>query len=250
MKKNNKVSTKNKTSSEKISSLVKDNASSLILGFIIFILFTVGITSFLKNYKQDKPRKDNTVVFTKSGSDDQINFFQKIRNEISDIKNDYKQKEDSGRENIIADTSSVIKKQSYTVKFGDNLWTIAERLTSDGTQAYNIANANNIYNPDNLIEGQQITIPPTKTGSGDISSLSTSEVSINTDKYTVKKGDSLWKIAVKAYGDGNMWARIVDANKLENPDYVSEGIILNLPKTKISEKKDSQKTSYYYTGQY
>ena len=31
--------------------------------------------------------------------------------------------------------------------------------------------------------------------------------------YTIVKGDSLWKIAQKQYGDGSQWKKIYDANK-------------------------------------
>ncbi len=31
-------------------------------------------------------------------------------------------------------------------------------------------------------------------------------------KYTVKKGDTLWKIASAHYGNGNQWQKIVSAN--------------------------------------
>lgn len=40
--------------------------------------------------------------------------------------------------------------------------------------------------------------------------------------YKVEKGDSLWKIAEKMYGDGTKWPKIHDANKdkIENPDMI------------------------------
>ena len=49
--------------------------------------------------------------------------------------------------------------------------------------------------------------------------------------YTVQKGDSLWKIAKKHYGDGNEWARIHEANRdvIENPDLIQPGWKLRIP---------------------
>ncbi len=38
------------------------------------------------------------------------------------------------------------------------------------------------------------------------------------NKYTVKAGDSLWKIAKATYGDGRMWTKIRDANPGLKPD--------------------------------
>jgi len=49
------------------------------------------------------------------------------------------------------------------------------------------------------------------------------------EKYTVQKGDSLWKIAVGKYSDGYQWPKIAQANNLANPDYLEEGQELELP---------------------
>ncbi|HEY0321947.1 MAG TPA: LysM peptidoglycan-binding domain-containing protein [Pyrinomonadaceae bacterium] len=54
------------------------------------------------------------------------------------------------------------------------------------------------------------------------------------ETYTVKGGDSLWKIAKNHYGDGNEYMKVFYANrdKLETPDSViNPGDVLNLPKT-------------------
>ncbi|MBV2186607.1 MAG: 5'-nucleotidase C-terminal domain-containing protein [Rhizobium sp.] len=48
-------------------------------------------------------------------------------------------------------------------------------------------------------------------------------------KYTVTLGDSLWKIAVATYGDGMLWTRIAEANKLKNPNLIGVGEELELP---------------------
>ncbi len=48
-------------------------------------------------------------------------------------------------------------------------------------------------------------------------------------KYTVVKGDSLWKIAESTYGDGEKWTDISKANSLRNPDIIQVGKELELP---------------------
>ena len=49
--------------------------------------------------------------------------------------------------------------------------------------------------------------------------------------YTVKKGDSLWKIAKQFYGDGGLWSRIHDANRnvIKDPDRIQPGSVLRIP---------------------
>ncbi|WP_093004202.1 5'-nucleotidase C-terminal domain-containing protein [Rhizobium sp. NFR07] len=48
-------------------------------------------------------------------------------------------------------------------------------------------------------------------------------------KYTVVKGDSLWKIAESTYGDGEKWTDISKANTLRNPNIILVGEELDLP---------------------
>ncbi len=49
--------------------------------------------------------------------------------------------------------------------------------------------------------------------------------------YTVKKGDSLSKIAREKYGDGAKWRAIFDANRdqITNPDLIHPGQVLKIP---------------------
>jgi nucleoid-associated protein YgaU len=50
--------------------------------------------------------------------------------------------------------------------------------------------------------------------------------------YDVKKGDSLWKIAQRVYGDGSKWRQIYEANKKvigKNPNEIKPGMKLVIP---------------------
>jgi nucleoid-associated protein YgaU len=49
--------------------------------------------------------------------------------------------------------------------------------------------------------------------------------------YTVKSGDTLWKIAQEMYGNGSRYMKIFEANtdKLENPDRIFPGQELVIP---------------------
>lgn len=55
------------------------------------------------------------------------------------------------------------------------------------------------------------------------------ERKLNADRtYTVKAGDSLWKIAMAFYGSGNEYLRIVKRNRIRNPNLIYPGQILKI----------------------
>jgi LysM repeat protein len=53
----------------------------------------------------------------------------------------------------------------------------------------------------------------------------------STTSYTVKVGDSLWKIAESFYGKGALWTKIYNANKdiIKKPDLIYEGQVFTIP---------------------
>jgi len=53
-------------------------------------------------------------------------------------------------------------------------------------------------------------------------------------KYTVKEGDTLFDIAQKYYADGYKYSEISTTNKLENPDVLEVGQVLDIPKLEAS----------------
>jgi nucleoid-associated protein YgaU len=52
------------------------------------------------------------------------------------------------------------------------------------------------------------------------------------ETYTVKKGDSLSKIAKRVYGDAQQWRKIHEANRgiIDDPDLIHPGQVLKLPR--------------------
>jgi len=52
-----------------------------------------------------------------------------------------------------------------------------------------------------------------------------------TDRYTVRSGDTLWKIAETVYGDGARYPEIFEANRalLDSPDHILPGQQLTIP---------------------
>lgn len=143
--------------------------------------------------------------------------------------------------------------QTYLVKPGDNLWEIAQKELGNGFRWVEIAELNNIpldnpaVEPDAVLKlpsplekelapGQPTQAPritpaaeetaPNQGGVGGVSQeagdlngegimiTQTPETAIGDQTYTVERGDTLWEIAVKFYGDGARWHTIYDANPL------------------------------------
>lgn len=75
--------------------------------------------------------------------------------------------------------------------------------------------------------------PAAATSTPDFLGQSAAAKAPATDKYTVKSGDSLSKIAKAHYGDAMKWKALYEANKGligENPDMIQPGQELTLPK--------------------
>lgn len=121
----------------------------------------------------------------------------------------------------------------YEVVKGDNLWKIAVKEYGDGYQWTKIAKSNNLENASVISVGQKIVLPKSQTNDQVITKQDDSGKTISQgSEYKVVKGDNLWEIAVRAYGDGYKWTKIwqENKNKLANPNGLAIGMILNVPK--------------------
>lgn len=128
-----------------------------------------------------------------------------------------------------------ISGKTYVTQKGDDLWHIAERAYGDGYKWTEIAKANNLTNPNVLYSNTKLTLPvitPTPQIAQEKPSTVPTVAQGNTIKghtYTVAKGDDLWDIAVRAYGDGYQWVKIAEANHLSNPSVIFSGNVLSIP---------------------
>ena len=53
---------------------------------------------------------------------------------------------------------------------------------------------------------------------------------IEGESYTVVRGDNLWSISVRAYGDGYKWSEVAKFNALQTPNYIEVGQVIKLPR--------------------
>jgi len=124
---------------------------------------------------------------------------------------------------------------TYKVVGGDNLWKIAQKYYDSGYNWVDIAQENKLVNSNVLSIDQELIIPKVEVrqpimAEKPISEPSTLGESITDDTYTVVKGDCLWKIAVRAYGDGYQWVKIASENNLAHPNLIHPGNVLKLPR--------------------
>lgn len=119
---------------------------------------------------------------------------------------------------------------THTVAQNETLWTISEKYYGTGYKWVEIAKANSLQNADQIEVGQTLTLPNLEEKVAEITQEQEPGVSIPADSYTVQKGDHLWGVAVRAYGDGYKWVEIAKANNLKNPNLLFVGTVLTLPR--------------------
>lgn len=124
-----------------------------------------------------------------------------------------------------------VESNTYTVKSGDSLWSIANKY---GTTVSNLKSLNNLTS-DNLSVGQVLRVPSSEAGS-------TGGTPTTSNTYTVKAGDSLWNIA-------NRYNTTVNALKTLNgltSDSLTIGQTLLIPTSTTNNTSNNQITAQPY----
>lgn len=109
---------------------------------------------------------------------------------------------------------------THTIQPGENLYRIALKY---GVTVKALVELNGLYNPDQIVAGQQLTIP----GSAASSSLAYQPHHASTT-HTVKQGETLASIAHR-HGL-SLWT-LIQANSLANPALIVPGQTLVIPKS-------------------
>lgn len=117
----------------------------------------------------------------------------------------------------------VLNENEYTVKSGDNLWAIGQKL---GIPYLDIAKTNGITSPFVIRSGQVLTIP--KKGQPITPPADAKPIDEELgDTYTVKSGDTLWGIGQKYRVN---YMKIALANNIASPYIIRPGQVLKIPK--------------------
>lgn len=143
---------------------------------------------------------------------------------------------------------------TYKVKKGDDLWHISEKFYNSGYNYVDIIKENKLGSSGVIFEGNELTIPKVEVrltpkmkaelaakekaarevAQAEVKTeVKTAKVTIEGAKYVTVKGDHLWSIALRAYGDGYAWTKIYNANKKvigANPSRLYAGVELTLPR--------------------
>ena len=125
--------------------------------------------------------------------------------------------------------------RTHVVAQGETFVSIARSVYGDGRYYQALVDANPTVSPEKLKPGMTITLPPdsqVKQSHKASKPAASSSTASDGKTYTVKSGDSLYKIAKKLYGNGEKSDDIYQANKQTiGPDStrLQVGMVLTLP---------------------
>ena len=145
--------------------------------------------------------------------------------DLSRIQNNYKEYVDAVVDAVITTAEggtipSVPGGNTYTVKSGDSLWSIANKYNTTVNELKSL----NGLTSDSLQVGQVLTVPGNSEGGA-----------ISSNIYTVKSGDSLWSIANKYNTTVN---ELKSLNNLTS-NTLQIGQVLTLPSTSSSSSSNT-----------
>ena len=149
------------------------------------------------------------------------------------IVNYFKDKRSQTLPEALTTTNQSEVGKTHTVVKGESLWSISEDAYGSGYNWTDVYSANKLTS-ENIEVGQQLVVPDVAakqpTATKQVSTISKETQTITGGSYTVTHGDSLWNVAVRAYGDGYKWVEIAKANNLKNPNVIHAGNVLVLPR--------------------
>jgi len=118
----------------------------------------------------------------------------------------------------------------YVIKKGDTLSKISKKFYNSPNYWQKLAIYNNIENADILRTGDVLAIPQLWILNHYEHDCQDEQLQTEVSYHTVKKGDTLWKICDKYYGNGKYYQALARYNRIENPNILNSGDKLLIPK--------------------
>ena len=116
----------------------------------------------------------------------------------------------------------------YIVKSGDSFWKISKNELGTGLKFKALAKYNNMDVLDTIKPGMILKIPYDKIEKPETESTEVKDYY----EYTVKSGDSLWKIARDEMGSGGKYIILAEYNGITITNALKVGTVLKIPKNK------------------
>ena len=230
-----------------------ESYTSLILGIIVVIISTVLLLSFVHNKNvtrtnQQLANNQQTVSPTPTAAVTVVPTSSVVTPTVTKAPMPTKiptatPKVETKKVSptVTPKQDKVVKGSTYTIAEGDSLWSISEKVYDSGYNWVDIARANNLNEPGVLHVGNKLKLPkvepkiatvekPAVTKGGVITEKAASIKKITGSTYKIVKGDDLWDIAERAYGDGYKWVDIARANNLHNPGLIHVNNTIKIPR--------------------
>ena len=118
--------------------------------------------------------------------------------------------------------------QNYTIQPGDTLKRISQQFYGRNDYYDEIAFLNNISDPNQIRAGDVIYLPDDYREL-EFCGQDDKWVDDNILYYTFGKGDTLWGLANKFYGDGMYWKCLAAYNGIKNPKKIRDGKVIMIP---------------------
>ena len=202
----------------------------------------------------EKASSEARVTAARNGG---IRFETPLPKKPSDVKKTEVAKET--KKGVKTAPNKAVLPKVYVVEEGDSLAIIAKKFYGgeEGNKAVNVsriyeANRRNLKSADEIYVGQKLVIPLLRSSARDKSKIESifsprvfekvesigkrhlwveQQKEVQSKRYVVREGDSLWRIAAEKLGDGNRYREIAKLNTdiLEYEDSLAVGMQLKIP---------------------
>lgn len=226
--------------------MMSDTKIGLLLG-LVFIFVIAYLVNGPFSFSSKRTGLQESVAISDSNPHEALGLASRERQAQEQLMREYAAQKLKAAEtqNVPEVDPSPPRTVTHVVQDNENLARIAKHYygEEEGNRKVTIdrifnANTKVLKSPDHLRVGQKLIIPLPDHGLVKVALNAPAtppqkpqKTSVQAHGYTVKEGDSLWKIAVSVLGNGNRYLDIIKMNKdlLANENSLTPGMRLILP---------------------